>query len=528
MYSQEELDAITSVYPKWKSNVRHTESVDVDTLSFKNVQGHISSGGKGLEVTATEKDSRYSDCIITLTGTVNDVSLGMFTLLNMFHDSKVVSQLEKSVTEYDNHYLNRFLFPAEPEFYKTVKDLKELCFFRMLVNNSDLSKVFGKEGKRIDGLREKFDLRMKASRFRLPQSDDRVLEVEGLTKNIVDALVEINNLILYESGPDPTSKPPPINYIPHLHKNNAKKRKRTRPPTSMENNNNNNNDIDDNDSSSELENGGHYENFDDVASDGTRVAKPRSRAASRALADHKEKVNGNHRANGLGRSSSNNVNSTRVGNSSSGNRNKDSKNNSLRSPVKVSAKLNGKLENSHDLGSSTGHRNYTHTRTHSSTSNHSMNSNNNNIIGSSNAKNMRSPTSLMSPLSDAGASPVMDKQRSTSPISKPIMRHNTEGSDSDEHVFIDIILIPEEYVGRLVGKAGKRLVSLRKFTRSKVIIGDKGNDDSKYRKFTITSTDEKNVERAKELLQENLVEEQRRDREKLEKKIKKHLREEEE
>ncbi|KAL3234982.1 C-rich single-stranded DNA binding [Nakaseomyces bracarensis] len=498
LYSQEELSALWSVYPNWKQIVRQTELIDLASKGeqLKNVQNHISPIGKPLEVTATEKDTRYSDCIITLIGSVNDVSLGMFNLLKMFQDQRVISKI--GTNEYDNHYLNRFLFPAEMEFFKTVKDLKELCFFRMLIKNTDISKVFGKQGNRIDGLRQKYDLRMKASRFRLPQSDDRVLEVEGLTKNIVDALVEINNLILYEENPNPSSRTPTIDYIPHLHKNAARKRKRSRPRKDS-----NNQDIDESYSSDQEHN--HYENFDDIASDGTRITKPRSRASSHVLTD----AGGN--SSGTGKSNNHGNGVGRTGN------NKDSKN-VLRSPIKIVGKEPFKANGMTESPDNSYNRGYTPKASGNGTSNNSINNHTSNNTRAYHT----SPT-----LSDAQFSPSMDKYRSTSPISKPIMKHNPEGSDSEEQMFIDIILIPEDYVGRLVGKGGKRLVSLRKFTRTRIIIGDKGNDDSKYRKFTITSADEKNVEKAKELLQDNLIEEQRRDREKLEKKIKKHLMEDE-
>lgn len=461
LYSKEEFYALKIIYPDWRNRINNIPKFDNRSRTAKpnSIQtakrNHEVPNGNSVvkkkfasavTVKNTKEDEYLRDYVITLTGSINDVSLGLLNLLIMVNNPKVT----RIIDSVEKPFLKRLLIRADPTFFNNVNDIKKLSFIRMLVSNTNLSKVLGSEGHRIADLRDKYDLRMKASKYKLSQSTDRVFEIEGLAQNIIEALVEINNIILREKTTN-SEQVSQVEYEPTPIKPNKKKKrckKKTKKP-----------------------------NGDSIqGKSSTQEGVDRSESNL----SEKKRDNSNQNKNDTGSDSAS------------------------MSKTIISPKEAHDQNNTPEL----------------QTSNHSKRAVSNEQTQEHNTlQKVSSQRSLNSNHSR--------KTSDSSTASKTLLLH-TSGTDtiisSDQQMFVDIILIPEGYVGRLVGKGGSRLANLRKFTRTKILIDERGSkDESKYRKFTITSSDEKNVQRAKALLQANLVEEQRRDREKLENKIKKHL-----
>ena len=73
------------------------------------------------------------------------------------------------------------------------------------------------------------------------------------------------------------------------------------------------------------------------------------------------------------------------------------------------------------------------------------------------------------------------------------------------------LAIPKEYVGALLGVGGNRIANLRKFTKTKIVIGQEPNETGN-RIFTIWGNDQKSVKLAQTMLLKNLdVEKKRRE-----------------
>ncbi|SCU84543.1 LADA_0D02300g1_1 [Lachancea dasiensis] len=89
----------------------------------------------------------------------------------------------------------------------------------------------------------------------------------------------------------------------------------------------------------------------------------------------------------------------------------------------------------------------------------------------------------------------------------PHTKSQEEGSVSKE------VTIPVEFVGALLGRGGNRVSSLRKYTKTKVIVSDEPNEDNN-RVFTITGNNQNSVKLAETMLLKNLETEKQRREEK--------------
>lgn len=93
--------------------------------------------------------------------------------------------------------------------------------------------------------------------------------------------------------------------------------------------------------------------------------------------------------------------------------------------------------------------------------------------------------------------------------------NQNNNTNNAEPVLLEV-LIPEEFVGAVVGRGGNRIANLRKFTTTRIDIGkpnenDKLNDNGENcRVFTVTSSSMKNCELAQTMLLQNLQTERER------------------
>ncbi|SCU94471.1 LANO_0E06876g1_1 [Lachancea nothofagi CBS 11611] len=90
----------------------------------------------------------------------------------------------------------------------------------------------------------------------------------------------------------------------------------------------------------------------------------------------------------------------------------------------------------------------------------------------------------------------------------PHTKSQEEGSVTKE------VAIPVEFVGALLGRGGNRVSSLRKYTKTKVIVSDEPNEENN-RVFTITGNNQNSVKLAETMLLKNLDTEKQRREEKV-------------
>lgn len=162
-----------------------------------------------VKIGLSEKQSGCSDRILSCAGSINNVSNALGDVVDALNVRGGGVEVEK----YTFHFLNHILPPPSKEEIKDAEQLQNIGTLRLLVTYSQLSSIIGKGGNRIKALIEKHGVKIVASRHFLPDSDERILEMQGFPGSITNALVEISEILLNEMDISFASE---RRYYPHL------------------------------------------------------------------------------------------------------------------------------------------------------------------------------------------------------------------------------------------------------------------------------------------------------------------------
>ncbi|ODQ64964.1 hypothetical protein NADFUDRAFT_13724, partial [Nadsonia fulvescens var. elongata DSM 6958] len=102
-----------------------------------------------------------------------------------------------------NYHNNALLPPPVPD--------SGLVTLRLLVYHQQMGVIIGKQGVKIKSIQENFNIKMVASKDMLPQSTERVVEIQGTADNLQNALYEIGNCLME----DVDNLAGTIAYVPH-------------------------------------------------------------------------------------------------------------------------------------------------------------------------------------------------------------------------------------------------------------------------------------------------------------------------
>lgn len=116
------------------------------------------------------------DRVLSVTGTLQNVAEAYFQIAKVFIDSEIVS------TDYP--------------FSMTQKPPPGIATLRLLVSHLQMGAVIGKKGLKIRALQEKYKVRMVASKDILPQSTERIVEIQGRPDGLKHCLFEIGFSLL--------------------------------------------------------------------------------------------------------------------------------------------------------------------------------------------------------------------------------------------------------------------------------------------------------------------------------------------
>ncbi|CUS23893.1 LAQU0S12e02388g1_1 [Lachancea quebecensis] len=145
-----------------------------------------------------------SDRILSCSGSAQGVANAI---------SDVVEVLNQDDSEPETHSYKplNFILPApsateiqDPESVKRIGNL------RLIVSNSQVSSIIGTQGSRIKSLIEKHGVKVVASKNFLPDSQDRVVEIQGFPGSIASCLVDISEILAAEPKPSHEKQ-----YYPH-------------------------------------------------------------------------------------------------------------------------------------------------------------------------------------------------------------------------------------------------------------------------------------------------------------------------
>lgn len=163
-----------------------------------------------VKIGLSEKQPGCSDRILSCAGSIENVSNALGDVVDNLNDQEGhVIEVEK----FTFHFLNHILPPPSMDEIKDAEQLRKIGTLRLLVTSSQLSSIIGKGGYRIKALIEKHGVKIVASRHFLPDSDERVLEMQGFPGSITNGLVEISEILLNEMDISFASE---RRYYPHL------------------------------------------------------------------------------------------------------------------------------------------------------------------------------------------------------------------------------------------------------------------------------------------------------------------------
>ena len=97
--------------------------------------------------------------------------------------------------KYHFPFLNHILPPPTIEELGDPSHLYNIGYLRLIVPNSQISSIIGKNGSTIKSLIDRHGVKIVASKEFLPDSDERVLELQGFSGSISNVLLDICRII---------------------------------------------------------------------------------------------------------------------------------------------------------------------------------------------------------------------------------------------------------------------------------------------------------------------------------------------
>lgn len=161
----------------------------------------------------TDPVKKCSDCVMTLSGSLESVIDTIEEIAEITAKAQADEKLRDPST-YSYKYLQPYLPEPKLEDFVGCESLADIVTLRCLLKNYSLSKVIGKGGKTVKSLSADKKVKIIASRNYLPDSEERLLLVQGSSKNVGSTIREVVELILRE--PDITKPPRQRIYTPHL------------------------------------------------------------------------------------------------------------------------------------------------------------------------------------------------------------------------------------------------------------------------------------------------------------------------
>lgn len=144
-----------------------------------------------------------SDRILTSTGEIDHVSKSLGDLIEVsllsYNNEKEQEENDVSIMQkkkFSFPFLNHILPLPSLNEIKDPLQLKNIGYIRLLLLNSQLSSIIGKQGIKIKSLIGKNGVKIVASKDFLPDSNERILEIQGLPKSITSTIKDIGKILI--------------------------------------------------------------------------------------------------------------------------------------------------------------------------------------------------------------------------------------------------------------------------------------------------------------------------------------------
>ncbi|CAL9736165.1 hypothetical protein MOSE0_J03510 [Monosporozyma servazzii] len=149
-----------------------------------------------VAISISQHEKNCSDRILFCSGYLDNVSNAMKGIVDILINT--MTEDLKNKTHLFPFLTSMFKKPQISDF-NNIKSLSEIYSIRLIVSNSQLSAIIGKDGHTIKLLISKYNIKIIASKRFLPDSDERILELQGTSKNIAESQIHIGK-IMYHKG----------------------------------------------------------------------------------------------------------------------------------------------------------------------------------------------------------------------------------------------------------------------------------------------------------------------------------------
>lgn len=161
-----------------------------------------------VKIDITEKQVGCSDRILTCAGSIANISHAMTDIVML-----LISNQSEEPKRYPFYFLNSFLPIPELSDFKTIDSLEEIYNIRLILTNTQISSIIGKQGRTIKQLIDNHDVKIVASRNFLPDSDERILQIQGPSTEIGNTIADITKTLNTEINIDQITE---RHYFPHV------------------------------------------------------------------------------------------------------------------------------------------------------------------------------------------------------------------------------------------------------------------------------------------------------------------------
>lgn len=174
-----------------------------------------------VKIGISEKVPGCSDRILSCAGNIINVANAVGDIVDVLNkrdaekEDAAAAAEDEGEEHYYFHFLNHILPAPSKDEIRDLQQLENIGYVRLIVANSHISSIIGKAGATIKFLINKHGVKIVASKDFLPDSDERIIEIQGFPGSITNVLIEISEIILNDVDVRFNTE---RSYFPHLKK----------------------------------------------------------------------------------------------------------------------------------------------------------------------------------------------------------------------------------------------------------------------------------------------------------------------
>ncbi|AGO12526.1 AaceriAER186Cp [[Ashbya] aceris (nom. inval.)] len=166
----------------------------------------------GVKIGISPKEKSCSDRLLEATGTIDAVANSLADVVKVLTaDDANEDEAEPEPEQHVFKHLNFILPPPSPDEAEDPMKVKQIGNLRIIVTNSQVSSIIGSAGAKIKKLIDTHSSKLVVSKTFLPDSQDRILEIQGFPNSIANCIKDISQTLIKDDVLDTKEK----RYYPH-------------------------------------------------------------------------------------------------------------------------------------------------------------------------------------------------------------------------------------------------------------------------------------------------------------------------